>query len=710
MTNKKRIFISHSSKDNEVARIIVDQLEREGHEVWYDEKDLGYGPIRSNIEAVFPTCQVFMVLLSPDAVSSPWVNREINAAMEQETSKGMLIVPALLKHCQIPPFLSDHRRLDFTLSRNYVAILQEFLSVLERKHKGLIPGASAGRSVEQSFSSPGSKGGQRFQGVSAENFDAVNLALNTALNSVAIDSEKGQAVDQGPAKLPTKLEEVRSWYRKLSDIEQCFVQATAVLSGASVSDIRKAANELYKPIREAEEHREGRRLALLRVQIEDTPYVPPSSSLRALDAQFLEKTYTTIRTVDGARRLFWQDTNEYGFSALSKLVLTVIEEEVPIGSQFGQSFLQQLELVSKQFDGVSAWRILHTMGELWLSSDVEELIETADRWARSESSDDWWNGRVASLLDGAYDAEYAQMGDQADQAIRSVVLNMLSGWTGEAHSSSDTALCARLGSAVAGAYGMIGQTLLQPALRGLEELMQFPLPVESQEFLVPVDVFASTVLSYATLARFGSAREVLARLASNTDQHAHRRRDRVFRNPRAYLAQRLVTLDVAFFTLIVLAAYSYDTFQGNTSGRYGRSWIIPEHPLIPDEQGRDVLLAGILTKTEPIWRQHIATLLCGMLVEGGIDQTLLLMRNWAETVLKERGPGCLELRSVYLRFMVDVIHQAEQWCSDLRNTAYRSPMIIRPCMDILEQWRLESRHNPQPLGALAKDVQNRIRT
>jgi len=82
------------------------------------------------------------------------------------------------------------------------------------------------------------------------------------------------------------------------------------------------------------------------------------------------------------------------------------------------------------------------------------------------------------------------------------------------------------------------------------------------------------------------------------------------------------------------------------------------------------------------------------------------MRTWADDVLRERGPESLALRSAYIKFMVDVIQKAEDWSNHLRRAGYRQRYTLKPCKNVLEEWRRESSQSPspQPIGAFAKDV------
>ena len=131
MIGRRRIFVSHSIKDNELARIIVDALRGYGFDIWYDEYNLGFGPIRQELEKALSKCQVFIVLLSLNALQSLWVNREINAALALEANQdGMLIVPARVGPCPIPPLLSGYRRLDFTTG-DPVAELRQFAYIVD---------------------------------------------------------------------------------------------------------------------------------------------------------------------------------------------------------------------------------------------------------------------------------------------------------------------------------------------------------------------------------------------------------------------------------------------------------------------------------------------------------------------------------------------------------------------------------------------------
>src|SRR5260370_21851693 len=78
-----------------------------------------------------------MVLLSEDALRSLWVNREINAALSLESRpEGLLIVPAVVAPCSIPPILSGYRRLNFTAGHDPVAELRSFAQIV---NEGITP-------------------------------------------------------------------------------------------------------------------------------------------------------------------------------------------------------------------------------------------------------------------------------------------------------------------------------------------------------------------------------------------------------------------------------------------------------------------------------------------------------------------------------------------------------------------------------------------
>ena len=132
MSNTKRIFISHSSKDNAISSVIASELRHYGYTVWYDESDLGLGRFIEEIEVSLSNSQIFMVLLSEDARASLWVNRELGAAFDMERETGMLIVPALVRPCVIPPFLRSYRYLDFTGERDYDAEFKLLIRMLNQ--------------------------------------------------------------------------------------------------------------------------------------------------------------------------------------------------------------------------------------------------------------------------------------------------------------------------------------------------------------------------------------------------------------------------------------------------------------------------------------------------------------------------------------------------------------------------------------------------
>lgn len=73
---KLRIFVSHSHKDNTFAHSIVNTLKQMGADVWYDEEKLHAGELGPVIEREIQDRSIFILILSPDSLSSGWVEKE----------------------------------------------------------------------------------------------------------------------------------------------------------------------------------------------------------------------------------------------------------------------------------------------------------------------------------------------------------------------------------------------------------------------------------------------------------------------------------------------------------------------------------------------------------------------------------------------------------------------------------------------------------
>ncbi len=97
------IFVSHSHQDNEWCRDFVATLTAAGWDVWYDEKGLHGGAAwLTVIQQELAARPTFMLILTPDAWASDWVQRELQLAMLERKR----IIPVLHKDTpQVSGFL-----------------------------------------------------------------------------------------------------------------------------------------------------------------------------------------------------------------------------------------------------------------------------------------------------------------------------------------------------------------------------------------------------------------------------------------------------------------------------------------------------------------------------------------------------------------------------------------------------------------------------
>ena len=78
-------FISYSSKDDEFARRLHADLQDNGVRCWFAPDDLRIGDkFRARIDEAIRLHDKLLLILSEDSVNSPWVDNEVESALEKE--------------------------------------------------------------------------------------------------------------------------------------------------------------------------------------------------------------------------------------------------------------------------------------------------------------------------------------------------------------------------------------------------------------------------------------------------------------------------------------------------------------------------------------------------------------------------------------------------------------------------------------------------
>lgn len=105
------IFLSHSSRDREIAVRLARDLENHDHTVWLDEWRIQIGDsIVSSIQHGLENSEFLVLLLSCHAVESSWVEREWSAAYWKEVNEKLVrLLPVLLEPCRLPALLSGKK-------------------------------------------------------------------------------------------------------------------------------------------------------------------------------------------------------------------------------------------------------------------------------------------------------------------------------------------------------------------------------------------------------------------------------------------------------------------------------------------------------------------------------------------------------------------------------------------------------------------------
>lgn len=94
------VFISYSSKDQEIADKIANHLMREGFQAWIATKDIKEGSYAKQIMQAIRDAKVFLVVLSKNSINSEQVKNEIDRAFNR-VKDGMIIVPFIIDNAEM---------------------------------------------------------------------------------------------------------------------------------------------------------------------------------------------------------------------------------------------------------------------------------------------------------------------------------------------------------------------------------------------------------------------------------------------------------------------------------------------------------------------------------------------------------------------------------------------------------------------------------
>src|SRR5262245_27237120 len=84
-----KLFLSHSSQDDAFVRALRAALADHGQEGWIDSRELrGGDPLWPEIQQAIDDASAYAVVISPEALQSTWVGKELRYALDVRKQRG----------------------------------------------------------------------------------------------------------------------------------------------------------------------------------------------------------------------------------------------------------------------------------------------------------------------------------------------------------------------------------------------------------------------------------------------------------------------------------------------------------------------------------------------------------------------------------------------------------------------------------------------
>lgn len=114
------IFISYSHKDKDFVDTFAANLVKQNVRVWVDTWELNVGDsIIEKVQKAIEEADALLVILSQSSIRSDWCRKELSSGLIRELEeKRVVVLPVLIEDCEIPLFLKDKYRADFTVDKD----------------------------------------------------------------------------------------------------------------------------------------------------------------------------------------------------------------------------------------------------------------------------------------------------------------------------------------------------------------------------------------------------------------------------------------------------------------------------------------------------------------------------------------------------------------------------------------------------------------
>jgi hypothetical protein len=144
-----KVFISHSHADEGTARELAQALKRHGMDVWHDGS---FGSVEelSEMERGVDESQAVIFLLSPEAVGSAWVERQVRAALRSDWDGTKVKIPVSISEVPVPPFLRERVVASMNDFESYDALANYVMDLIKHPKKIWKPGAAERFRAERS--------------------------------------------------------------------------------------------------------------------------------------------------------------------------------------------------------------------------------------------------------------------------------------------------------------------------------------------------------------------------------------------------------------------------------------------------------------------------------------------------------------------------------------------------------------------------------